>query len=234
MELQKWANENEPKDEMIYKKGYWNQITFVRDEIPRIFCANYEEYKRIKNDIHVISDHTSKSIRLPVFQVMLPSHIYLILRYNFHNWKVSVNSPIDIKDNFTRLFNPDEQIDSIYEKFTKNAIGVIKELKKDRDYARTSALDIEQENMKSRGDLTTKMLEIEKEKSELKDKARMKYTQDVGKIKNELEEKAQSIKNMAKLIEEQEKEISFLKKKVKEKDRDELIKTQQNEPVQTE
>jgi len=139
-----------------------------------------------------------------------------------------------VEGSFSSLKKRVEAIDSLQEKFTKNAIELIKELKKDRDFARTSALEIEQENIRNRGDLTSKMIDIEKEKSELKDKARMKYFQDMEQIKKEMAEKSQVIANMAKLVEEQEKEISILKKKVKNNDRDELIKVQQNEPMKIE
>jgi len=139
-----------------------------------------------------------------------------------------------VQGSFTSLAQRVETINSAHEKFTKNAIELIKELKKDRDFARTSALEIEQENIRNRGDLTNKMIDIEKEKSELKDKARAKYFQDMDKIKKEMTEKSQVITNLSKLVEEQEKEISILKKKVKNNDRDELIKVQQNEPMKVE
>jgi len=139
-----------------------------------------------------------------------------------------------VEGSFTNLKKRVDSIESAHEKFTKNAINLIKELKTDRDFARTSALEIEQDNMRNRGELTSKMLQIETEKSELKDKARMKYTQDMEKIKTELTEKSQVISDMAKLIEEQEKEISNLKKKVSEKDRDELIKSQESGTIKIE
>jgi len=139
-----------------------------------------------------------------------------------------------VEGSFATLKKKVELIEKNQNGFTKNATTIIKELKKDRDYARTSALEIEQDNMKSRGMLTNKMLEIEKEKSELKDKARIKYNKDMSEIKKELVEKSQIVANMIKLIEEQEKEIALLKKKVKQKDRDELIPSQENQPMQVE
>ena len=139
-----------------------------------------------------------------------------------------------VQGSFTSLSKRVESIDTLHEKFTKNAIDLIKDLKKDRDFARTSALEIEQENIRNRGDLTNKMIDMEKEKSELKDKARAKYFQDMDKIKKELAEKSQVITNLSKLVEEQEKEISILKKKVKNNDRDELIKVQQKETTKIE
>ncbi|MBT4870399.1 MAG: hypothetical protein HON47_02405 [Candidatus Diapherotrites archaeon] len=139
-----------------------------------------------------------------------------------------------VEGSFTNLKRKVETIESTHEKFTTNAIGLIKELKKDRDFARTSALEIEQDNMKNRGELTSKMLMIEKEKNELKDKAKAKYLQDMEKIKKELTQKDNIISNMVKLVEEQEREISNLKKKASAKDRDELIKSQQSGPIKIE
>jgi hypothetical protein len=139
-----------------------------------------------------------------------------------------------VEGSFATLKKKVELIESNQNSFTKNATTIIKELKQDRDYARTSALEIEQENLKNRGTLTTKMLEIEKEKNELKDKAKMKYIKDVNLIKKELAEKSQVISNMMKLVEEQEKEIGLLKRKVKQKDREELITVEKNEPMKIE
>ena len=114
MELQEWANKYEPKDEMIYKAGYWDQIIFIRDTIPGIFSNGSDEYLSIQDSICVISNHMSKSITLPVVQIPLPIGIKMILRYNFHDWKVSIDSPFDIIGNFAKLFNPSEQINPIY------------------------------------------------------------------------------------------------------------------------
>jgi len=114
VKLQNWAEENEPEDKMIYKKGYWDQIIFIRDTIPGIFATTYGEYFDIQQSIAVISDHTSKSIKLPVAQITTISGINLILRNNFHDWKISVRSPVVINGNFAKLFDPEEQFNHIY------------------------------------------------------------------------------------------------------------------------
>lgn len=113
MKLQEWINQNEPENKMIYKDVFVDQIFFIRDEIPFIFASSYLKHSEIKNNIQVISTHTSKSIKLPVYQITLPD-ICFILRNNFHDWKVSVSSDFDIKANFNNLIYPDQIINHIY------------------------------------------------------------------------------------------------------------------------
>jgi len=110
--LQEWANENKPSDDLIYKDGYWEQIIFVRDTLPQLLFASYKEAQ--KHEPVVISTHTSKSVKLPVFQFELPSGIIITMRYNFHDWKVSVNSPTEVEADFMGLFNASEAYSSVY------------------------------------------------------------------------------------------------------------------------
>lgn len=113
--LQKWANENEPSDDMLYKKGYWDQIRFVRDHLPSVFANTYDEFEAIRETIQVVSTHVSKSIRLPVFHVTLEKFgLELILRQNIYEWKVSVVSKKEIQCDFGDLVNPMGDIDPIY------------------------------------------------------------------------------------------------------------------------
>ncbi len=112
--LQEWINENKPDEKLIYGDGCGSQSIFIRDNIPQIFAKDMDEYKSIKDNIMVVSTHTSKSVKLPVFQVTLSSGLKMILRYNFHDWKVSVISPFPIECDFLKIFNKDEKIHSVY------------------------------------------------------------------------------------------------------------------------
>jgi len=115
MPLQEWANANKPAEGLIYRKGYWSQITFIRDDVPEIFARSDEEYKKLQEGIQVISWHTSKSVRLPVFRIELPDGTVLVMRYNFHNWIVSASSPRDIDDMLMGFLSPeDEAIHRVY------------------------------------------------------------------------------------------------------------------------
>lgn len=114
MQLQEWANTHQPAENLIYKDGYWKQIIFVRDKIAGLLATTYEEYKAIQANMKVVSMHTSKSVRLPVFRVELADDTTFTMRYNFYDWKVSVNSPHDVEADFMGLFDPNRRINSVY------------------------------------------------------------------------------------------------------------------------
>lgn len=112
--LQEWAVENEPSKNMIFYQGYWEQILFVRDIIPRVILSNLS-FEEARNCLKVISTHTSKSIKLPVYEITIPEHnITIILRYNFYDWKISVVSEKDIELDFMSLFDEEEEIAHLY------------------------------------------------------------------------------------------------------------------------
>jgi len=87
--LYAWLLENKPSDSMIYKEAYWEQGFFMRDTI----CNLLREFKA---EVSVISTHTSKSIKLPVYHIKLNNGVEFILRNNFYDWKVTVISPISL------------------------------------------------------------------------------------------------------------------------------------------
>lgn len=87
--LQEWFMDNRAKDEMIYKGAAENQIMFVRDRVHPIFVRDYD--RRKENPVRVVSTHTSKSVKLPVYMIEIPK-LRVIMRGNFHNWMVSVES----------------------------------------------------------------------------------------------------------------------------------------------
>lgn len=95
VDLLTWMRVYEPKNEMGYKKGYWNQTVFIRDEINRMFYSKYEDYKA--NPVKVISTHRSKSIILPVYYIFLEGYnTKIIIRNNFYDWKISIDSKYSI------------------------------------------------------------------------------------------------------------------------------------------
>lgn len=122
-QLQEWANAHQPAETLIYKDGYWDQIVFVRDTIAGLLAKTYEEYQVIQASMKVISEHASKSVRLPVFRVELADGTAFTMRYNFHDWKVSVNSSHDVETDFMGLFKPDERVHEVYcEGFPKGLV----------------------------------------------------------------------------------------------------------------
>jgi hypothetical protein len=113
--LQEWITANHPKEKMIWKESWSKQVCFVRDEIPRFLSDNYDSYKTISENITVISTHTSKSISLPVYCIKANGDKF-ILRNNFHDWKVSVETYNMHKIDFGSLglFNIESQVHQVY------------------------------------------------------------------------------------------------------------------------
>lgn len=109
-QLQEWANTHQPDSDLLFKEGYWDQIIFVRDKLRGIFASTYEEYVALAANFTVISSHHSKSVLLPVFRVELADGTAFTMRDNFHDWKVSVDSPRDVEADFMDLFRPNDRV----------------------------------------------------------------------------------------------------------------------------
>lgn len=124
--VQAWYNRwlTEHKDtNLIYatpEKPQLHQVHFVRDTIAQLFWndVEYDKLPRVDIDdsvsgtyivqkrtrsvldiVRVIGEHKSKSVRLPVFQLARDDYgLMLVMRYNFHDWNISVVSskPIEM------------------------------------------------------------------------------------------------------------------------------------------
>jgi len=106
--LQAWALANQPHEESFFKEAFWKQVMFVRDDLRRAM-GNVTE-------ITVVSTHTSKSILLPVYKLTLKSGVRIIMRGNFHDWKVTVISS-ELRENIqmnTALFDANKRISEVY------------------------------------------------------------------------------------------------------------------------
>jgi hypothetical protein len=112
--LQTWFMANKPNADLLWKDGLTEQVIFVRDPLAGLFAAGREYKDWRENTAFVISTHRSKSVVLPVYLLKRPG-LQLILRYNFHNWKMSVISekPIQCFEN-TALFYTTPPIDPEY------------------------------------------------------------------------------------------------------------------------
>jgi len=114
--LQEWFNAQraETPDEMYYKEASGSQVMFVRDQLSYLVASGlvYEEARDI---CRVISTHTSKSVKLPVYQLSRPDlGLRLILRGNFHDWKLSVISEKPITADFAGLFHTTPPVEPDY------------------------------------------------------------------------------------------------------------------------
>jgi hypothetical protein len=73
------------------------QVHFVRDELAKLVWTGAELHPT-KDCVVVIGEHTSKSVRLPVYSLERPDlGLRIVLRYNYFDWKLSVISDDPIK-----------------------------------------------------------------------------------------------------------------------------------------
>lgn len=109
--LHQWATEHPILDEMLWKKSAYNQMHFIEDDLNPLL------QNKLKGDdrtgVKVISEHRSKSIKLPVYKLQRED-LTIILRYNFYNWKMSVICSKKIDANFDGLFHTTPPIEPDY------------------------------------------------------------------------------------------------------------------------
>lgn len=105
--LQEWFDKQreDTPDDMIYKKSSADQIMFVRDILCGVVSAGISDIEKRRSIVTVISEHRSKSVRLPVYNFDRSDiGLRIILRGNFYNWKISVISDVPIIADFDGLF----------------------------------------------------------------------------------------------------------------------------------
>lgn len=122
VDLTAWVRVNRPDEKLIYGKFLGDQVCFVRDTLCFLLFPTYEEWK--DNQPLVISTHYSKSVKLPIFQINLKKFgIELVLRYNFYDWKISIQSEKPLDFDYMDLFDSKKVIPSIYcEGFPKDKV----------------------------------------------------------------------------------------------------------------
>lgn len=121
VKLADWWPAHPPADELFWKDGYDHQCSFVLNTLGSVLITGGVGWspdnliELIKNSIWVISTHSSKSVKLPVFHLKHPTKgLELVMRNNFYDWKITVISDEPIVDNFYDLFNKTEKIDAVY------------------------------------------------------------------------------------------------------------------------
>lgn len=105
--LQAWYNTHEADKSFTYKEAQADQFVLLRD----FFLTKEKGFKG-----EVISEHTSKSIKLPVCHFWNGT-MDIIIRGNFHNWIITVNSntPVNLPNSFISSFGiSKEKINSCY------------------------------------------------------------------------------------------------------------------------
>lgn len=108
--LVEWWPAHLPSDNLLWSDGLSRQCDFVQHTLGNLLMKDVTDNETslytFKSSVRVVSTHTSKSVRLPVFQLVHPTKgLELVMRYNFNDWKVSVLSDRAITDTFFDLFD---------------------------------------------------------------------------------------------------------------------------------
>jgi hypothetical protein len=106
--LEAWVDQHWPEERMLWHGAAHQQLQFLHLHAPlAIAPCSAEERERIRHEARVAGTHTSKSIVMPVYAVWLPGpRVQLVMRGNFHDWKVSVRAGRDVPGPFDGLFDP--------------------------------------------------------------------------------------------------------------------------------
>lgn len=145
--LNDWWSNNKPDENLIYKNGLSEQCVFVRDTLMRdLFLRIASDYRSDKtfderseildNFIpSVIGTHRSKSVLLPVMEMDLSKiGLKIVLRYNFYDWCISVESENEVDCDFMGLITdqkgyfegfPTDRIYEIYSEINKKKFSVV-------------------------------------------------------------------------------------------------------------
>ncbi|MFA5763274.1 MAG: hypothetical protein WC915_00505 [archaeon] len=118
-----------------------------------------------------------------------------------------------VEGSFLDLEKKVRLVEEIHTNFANKTLELIKELKKERDYARKMALEIEDETIKVRNEHTNQIMSLEEKKTEIKELVEKRFKREIDRLRREIEDKHIALTNMQKLIENQEKEIKILKSK---------------------
>lgn len=131
--LNDWWSNNEPDENLIYKDGLREQCLFVRDTLMlNMFidiATDYLKYNVFSDELraifeyfvpYVIGTHRSKSVLLPVMEMDLSKiGLKIVLRYNFYDWCISVESENEINCDFMELVTNEK---GYFEGFPKDRI----------------------------------------------------------------------------------------------------------------
>jgi hypothetical protein len=116
-----------------HQDGATQQVAFIRSDIAALMGIGMDYQLRRDQLIHIVGEHRSCSIVLPVFELYRPDWgLRLILRNNFYNWKLTVLSEQPIVADLSRLcfvtppldpeYTGNELADCYFEGFPKELI----------------------------------------------------------------------------------------------------------------
>lgn len=106
--LSEWARHYESANSGTPRKGnYWTHVKFIDRQLNFMFHPREQDYTAFP--VRVLNTHTARRYKLPVCSLDVPGKIRAVLRYDFENWAISVDSWLRVPDNFFDLFDRGRQ-----------------------------------------------------------------------------------------------------------------------------
>ena len=115
---------------------------------------------------------------------------------------------------FLELNDQIEGIESIYSDFSDKSSELVMLLKKERDFAKKTLLDIENEALQLRAKYSRELLKLEEKKAEAKEEAFAESKRLIQKLQDELEDKEEMLKHFRELAKRKDRESRELEEKL--------------------
>lgn len=115
---------------------------------------------------------------------------------------------------FLELNDQIESIDSIYSEFSDKSAELLMLLKKERDYAKKTLLDIENEALQLRAKYSRELLKLEESKATAREEAFAESKKLIQKLHDELEDKDEMLRHFRELAKRKDRESRELEEKL--------------------
>ena len=108
--ITQWALKNAPTANAAVLEHFWQQIFFVRDELPNCLGNSLTEAELIRSSIMVVGSYCADNgIDMPVYNVPIPNGPSFTMAGYDSGWSVSVAATREVEADFMGLFDPQEK-----------------------------------------------------------------------------------------------------------------------------
>ncbi|MBM3282008.1 MAG: hypothetical protein FJY86_01545 [Candidatus Diapherotrites archaeon] len=116
-----------------------------------------------------------------------------------------------------------KKLEQMVNELQKKHVGISTVLKKERDYARKLALDLEGEAASIRATYAKELLTLDEKKHALRQEVEEKHAQKIALLEKKVREQEHIIRELDAIAREKEREVARLAEKIPEKERKELV-----------
>jgi len=120
-----------------------------------------------------------------------------------------------IENSYAELKQKLDSLEEVFFSYSEKSDELIKNLKKERDYAKKIVLDVEHETLQLRNTYTRELLNLQENKLAAKSEAEKQFQGRLKKLKHDLEEKTDLVKHFRGIAEDNLKREHELEEKVK-------------------